>query len=911
MKAPPSTILLPDAPALVVGPGEAVFVDAEGVIETLAPAKARARARAEKPILCHAPQVARRLGTGSLPAHDLLELFAFVRPARSAPPSGRGLARILGLPEPADRTEEAALLFVIARTLLEELTQLDPRAQAVAKGVALALAAAGWSWGEGVLAALGHAGALPHRAQAQQGLKVWERLPEWSEHAPLAPPGSIPVAASDARLRLAALLGADAEDRPQQGDYASAACEAFQPRPAPDCPRLVLAEAGTGVGKTLGYIAPASLWAEANEGAVWISTFTRNLQRQIDGELDRLYPDPTEKARRVVVRKGRENYLCLLNLEEAVQGLATRPDEALAVGLVARWALASRDGDLMGGDLPGWLPDLVGRGRVQALADRRGECIFSACTHVNKCFIERSIRRARRARLVIANHALVMAQAALGGLDDDTVPARLVFDEGHHLFDAADGAFSAHLAAGEMVELRRWLLGAEEGSRSRARGLKRRAEGLYEADPQATEALESALRAARNLVAPGWTARLSGGTPQGVGERYLAPVRDQVRARSARHDYSLETEVRPPEPGLIEAAAALEIALARLEEGLKALRGRFQAKLDAEADDLDSALRNRLDGLARGIERRGLVPVAAWRRMLTDLAGAADPLFVDWFFIERQDGREIDVGHARAWVDPTLPFARAVLAPAHGALITSATLRDGTGDAEADWRAAEARTGTVHLPLPAVRAAMPSPYDYPNRTRVFIVTDVRKDDLDQVAAAYRELFKAAGGGALGLFTAIVRLREVQKRIVQPLDEAGLPLLAQHVDGLDNATLVDLFRAEEHSCLLGTDALRDGVDVPGRALRLLVFDRVPWPRPDILHKARRPAFGGKAHDDRIARLRLKQAFGRLIRTAADHGVFVLLDPMMPSRLFGAFPEGVLPRRVGLADAVKETRAFLNS
>jgi ATP-dependent DNA helicase DinG len=89
--------------------------------------------------------------------------------------------------------------------------------------------------------------------------------------------------------------------------------------------------------------------------------------------------------------------------------------------------------------------------------------------------------------------------------------------------------------------------------------------------------------------------------------------------------------------------------------------------------------------------------------------------------------------------------------------------------------------------------------------------------------------------------------------------------------------------------------------------------VPWARPDILHRARRKAHGlaggGKDYDDRLVRLRLKQAFGRLIRRADDHGVFVLLDPMMPSRLKGAFPEGVELRRVGLAEAVAETRAFL--
>ena len=127
--------------------------------------------------------------------------------------------------------------------------------------------------------------------------------------------------------------------------------------------------------------------------------------------------------------------------------------------------------------------------------------------------------------------------------------------------------------------------------------------------------------------------------------------------------------------------------------------------------------------------------------------------------------------------------------------------------------------------------------------------------------------------------------------------------------MDTATLVDIFRAEEDACLLGTDAVRDGVDVPGRSLRLIVFDRVPWPRPDILHKARRQAFGGARYDDSLTRLRLRQAFGRLIRRADDSGVFVLLDRMMPSRLLGAFPEGVPIERIGLKDAVERTAAFL--
>ena len=128
------------------------------------------------------------------------------------------------------------------------------------------------------------------------------------------------------------------------------------------------------VGKTLGYIAPASLWAEKNGGAVWVSTFTRNLQQQIDRELDRLYPSRSVKALRAVIRKGRENYLCLLNYEEAVRESIGRRDTAVPLGLIARWIAASRDGDIVGGDFPGWLVDLFGRGRTLGLSDRRGEC---------------------------------------------------------------------------------------------------------------------------------------------------------------------------------------------------------------------------------------------------------------------------------------------------------------------------------------------------------------------------------------------------------------------------------------------------------------------------------------------------------------------------------------------------------
>ena len=928
---------MPRAPVLAVSPRHAAWLDEDGALARLSHKQAVERLSADgrPPYVCHAKATARRLGLHTLAALDVLELFAFVHPARQAVPTVRGLARALGLALPESIEDEAATLLAAAERLLAALAAPGLAGADDAASIARTMARAGWLWGDAVTAALEAGGRTAPGTSASGNagaLAVWTRLKEWQETAPPPAAGHDPVPPAAARKRLALLLGEGAEPRPEQADFASAACAAFDPMEAEEEPHVVLAEAGTGVGKTLGYIAPASLWAERNEGTVWLSTFTRNLQRQIDQELDRLYPQPKTKAEKVVLRKGRENYLCLLNMEEALGRSALIPGDRIALGLMARWAAATRDGDITGGDLPAWLADLLGYGRTLGLADRRGECIHSACTHYRRCFIEKSQRKARRADMVIANHALLMVQAAraaFGAGEERGVPTRYVLDEGHHLFDAADGAFSAHLTGKEALELRRWLLGPESrgrGDGGRARGLRSRIEDLIADREAAREALDAALAAAHALPGNDWHQRLAGGSAQGACERFLALVRSQVLARvpEPRSAYGLEAPVHPPIPGLAEAAQALATALAAIARPLGRLAADLTSLLDTEAESLETAERQRIEAVVRGIERRVGEQLDAWRSMLSDATAAPveeadlsqdddsgdDPAgFVDWFAISRSDGRDIDIGMHRHYLDPTIPFAAFVTGRSHGALITSATLRDGSGDPEHDWAAAEATTGGRHLKAPAVRAALPSPFDYGAQTRVLVVTDVRRGAPDRIAGAYRALFTAAGGGALGLFTAIARLRAVHERIARALDEAGLPLWAQHVDPLDSTTLVDIFRSETDACLLGTDAMRDGIDVPGRSLRLIVFDRVPWPRPDILHKARRRIFGGGRYDDRLTRGRLRQAYGRLVRRADDRGVFVLLDSALPSRLAGAFPAGVEVERVGLAEAIEITRAFV--
>ncbi len=852
------------------------------------------RIAADTPVIVlNAALVGQRLGYAELSGLDLLELFAFLHPARFMVPTPRGLARVTGLDEPA-RDDAIAPFFAAAAAALIAQTGGDWPEREGAWTALQALTRLRWPW----------VPLLADRLKKPEVAERWlfSKLPEWSEAAPRPAPRSITIDPVDTQARLATLTGSAAEQRVGQRAFAAAAALAFAPRTARDSPNLVLAEAGTGIGKTLGYLAPASLWAEQAGGAVWISTFTKTLQRQLAHESARLFPDPAVRKAKVVTRKGRENYACLLNLEDALQG-GFQGRAAVLAQLVARWAAYTVDGDMVGGDLPGWLPTLFRRNGPTALTDRRGECVYAGCPHYRKCFIERAARASADADIVIANHALVMVNAARGR-ETATRPSRYVFDEGHHLFDAADSMFATALTGQETIELRRWVIGPETTGRGRRRGLAARLSDVASYDEAGARAIAEAADAARALPGDGWLARLGEGQPFGAIEGLLAAVRGLVFARDDSTEdagYGLETELAEPDAALIEAAADAAQALDSLYRPLVALGRRLEAVLADAPDWMDGPARARIEGAIASLGWR-VDTVGAWLALLARIGGPTDPDFVDWLAVERVEGREYDVGVHRRWLDPMRPFAEIVLKPAQGALVTSATLTGGGANRDEGWAVADARTGAAHLARPAVHFEAASPFDYASAAEVLIVTDVKRGDMGALANAYARLIAAAGGGTLGLFTAIRRLRVVHARIADRLARDGLALHAQHVDPIDTGTLVDIFRDDTRASLLGTDALRDGVDVPGHSLRLVVMEGVPWAKPSVLHAARRLAGGGSAYDDRLVRARLAQAFGRLIRRADDRGSFVLLSAAMPSRLLSAFPPGVPIARVPLEEAI---------
>ncbi|WP_300973021.1 ATP-dependent DNA helicase [Sphingomonas sp. LHG3406-1] len=844
-------------------------------------------------LLLNAPLTGQRLGYAEVSGLDLLELFAFVHPARFVVPTVAGFASALGLEAPEDEAAGAALLPLIAERLLAVLADPTWPEREGAWTSNMTLQRLGWGWA----GLIGQRLRKPERGERM----LFSRLEQWEEAAERPPAKVLRLGDGEAEARLAQLTGRGAEVREGQRAFAATAAQVFAPRDRRDSPNVLLAEAGTGIGKTLAYLAPASLWAEKAGGAVWVSTYTKALQRQLDAEGQRIIPDAAERKKRIVVRKGRENYLCLLNLEDALQGSFSGRAAVLAQ-LVGRWAAYTKDGDMVGGDLPGWLPSLFRRAGATALTDRRGECVYAGCPHYRKCFIERADRASRGADLVIANHALVMVSAASGRLGNGL--ERIVFDEGHHLFDAADSTFAVALTGAETIELRRWIVGPERSSRGRRRGLAARLMDVCSYDEEGAQALDAAVQAAQLMPGDGWLSRVVEGQPWGPLEALFAAVRGTVLARARAEDagYGIETELAEPDAPLVEAAAAALVAIESLQKPMTALRLRLEAVLEDAPDWLDGAARARVEGAIAGLNWRGGA-LLAWAQLLARVGGAADPDFVDWLSVDRVEGRELDIGLQRRWLDPTRPLARAVIEPAQGVLVTSATLRGG----EEHWEVADARTGAAHLPAPPGQFHAASPFDYASSAEVLIVTDVKQGDLAALANAYAKLIAAGGGGTLGLFTAIARLRAVQARIADRLARDRLPLLAQHVDPIDTGTLVDMFRADPRASLLGTDALRDGVDVPGESLRLVVMERVPWPRPTVLHAARRLAGGGSAYDDRVVKARLAQAFGRLIRRQGDRGTFVLLSAACPSRLLTAFPPGVVVRRVTLEEAVERIAA----
>ena len=307
-------------------------------------------------------------------------------------------------------------------------------------------------------------------------------------------------------------------------------------------------------------------------------------------------------------------------------------------------------------------------------------------------FIERQYQKRPPGPILwLANHALVLTQAATG---DGTLPTHYVFDEGHHLFDAADSAFCTQLSALDAQDLRRWLVGDDTTRTGRARGLKRRLEDVTASDSQSADYVAEIQQAAtRGLIGTGWANRLNDQTPKGPMEKFLAQVQAQVLARTTDSPYSLETTTHPPTPGVLDSAADLKNALKKLLTPVAGLCHRLDQRLDEDAAALESNSRRKIESTTRVLTQRVRVPLETWISMLDALKDGTPEDFTDWLCITRANGRDYDLGLYRHWVDPMRPFAATLLSQAHGVVITSATLTSGQAGTSGQGGARDGGTG--------------------------------------------------------------------------------------------------------------------------------------------------------------------------------------------------------------------------
>ncbi len=684
------------------------------------------------------------------------------------------------------------------------------------------------------------------------------------------------------------------EDRPGQRALADAVTALYNDG------GVGLLEAGTGVGKSMGYLVPALRWAAAAGERTVVSTATIALQEQLVGkDLPFLADALSDQPVRYALLKGWRNYLCLARLEQAMGGGAALFEAGMRaeLGTLAAWAERTGDGSLA--DLP-TPPRSEVWDEVSAEPDL---CTRTRCPHFEKCFLFKARRDAAQADVIVVNHHLLLSDVAVrrttGNWDDAAVlPAykRLVVDEGHHLEDAA----AAHL--GTSVT-RRAL------QRSFGR-LDRKGKGLL-------AALVAKLAASTDLLSVASLELVQSRLiPSAHAARDRADlVFDLLQTWCERQGQPVVrlTDAFAGDPvwagGLENALGELLAEVDLLHDGLRLVRERLETderRLEALAPLLGEvrAIAKRLQAAGDGLGR-ALRPKAADRNAT-----------VRWVELR---GKERNVVVSSVPLDLAPILREDLFKRVETAVLTSATLATrgrGTGalsNASADdapTRAADARgapdagafaflAGRLGLTPPdfAPRtAALPSPFDYPRQALLVVPTDTPAPNVDagrHLLAVVRhtlDLCAASDGGAFVLFTSHKDVKAAADELRARGADRRWPLLVHGEDGRD--ALLRRFRESGRAVLLGTATFWEGVDVPGDALRAMVIAKLPFRVPSepvtAAHCEAIEARGGDSFRDYMvphAALRLKQGFGRLVRTAADRGVIVLSDSRAVTKGYG--------------------------
>jgi ATP-dependent DNA helicase DinG len=675
------------------------------------------------------------------------------------------------------------------------------------------------------------------------------------------------------------------EDRPSQRDMAAYIADAYNDG------GIALLEAGTGVGKSFAYLVPALEWARANGERTVVSTNTINLQEQLVGKdlpiLARAF-STGERGVTFALLKGWRNYLCLSRLEQARAGQESLFDDARAAELesVASWASRTADGSLA---------DLAQEPSSEvwdAVAAESDLCTRLKCPHFDQCFVYAARRRAAEADVVIVNHHLLASDLAVRIASDNWQEAavlppyrRLVLDEAHHLEDIAAQHLGLQVS---MLGVQRLLGRLERNGRgllpALAAELGTRDDLMSAASRDLlTRSVFDALVAARR-----WADELFGRLARRLdGEQGPAPV---LRLTDSFAEDNVWRE------GLDVALENLLVAFGKLRDGVETIADRLSIDDPAE-------MRTRLIGELRGVVRRLDSAADALKSTLQPRSPSAHPSnspSVRW--MERRGRRTPNLTLSAVPLDLAPVLKEALFDRVETVVLTSATLAAG-----GEFTFLEERLGLSLAPSRVTtRAVLPSPFDYGAQCVFGIPTDIpepKGSDVDAghgaaVARVLVELAHASDGGIFALFTSHAALRRTAEAVRGHVG-GRWPLLVQGEGQRDQ--LLRRFRDAGSAILLGTDSFWEGVDVPGRALRVLILAKLPFKVPtEPLTAARLERLTEAGVDGftnylvPLAALKLKQGFGRLIRSKSDVGAVVLLDRRVITKRYGAtMLEGLPP------------------
>jgi ATP-dependent DNA helicase DinG len=666
------------------------------------------------------------------------------------------------------------------------------------------------------------------------------------------------------------------EERKSQVGMLRLVCKAFNGE------EICAAEAGTGVGKSLAYLLPAAAWAVRNGERVVVSTNTINLQQQLVEKDMPLVRKVLGQDPKVVLVKGRGNYLCMHRLNEALEEATLFEERDPELLSIREWARTTETGSRT--DLS-FYPAEETWSKVNSEADA---CLGLRCGHREGCFVLKARREASSAKILIANHHLLFADLALrvagSGFDDPAVLPpfrRVIFDEAHNVEKAATSFFSQSFSRPMVLRFLGRLLRRRKGRVTGHFPALARLLGRNALAKRVPELIDAVQARAEELDAA--ALEVLGETPSLLLDSGAMPdFRDGVSAALSNLAFAIR-----------ELAEAFDAVFEKIGE-------KVEQKGDAESSPRETLVwdcrvqLSRLSGIADVCDR-----------FRTEEAGRND---VFWL-----EGRDRTVRFVITPLDIGPLMREAVFEPIKTVIFTSATLT--VSDSFSFWAG---RIGLAGLEgrEPLFRT-FPSPFNYREHVLLGVPTDAPAPDSPKqrefLSTFITKALLASHGAGLVLFTSYSLLRDVSAAAQPALHAAGIRVLKQGDD--DRSRLLDSFRAETSSVLFATDSFWEGVDAPGETLQVVILCRLPFRVPsEPVLKARMAAIeqrGGNPFAELSlpdAVVRMRQGFGRLMRRQDDTGVVLVLDPRIVTKQYGAvFLQSLPQTRRAVAPAAEVLRA----